>query len=86
MTRLGASVRIAQYVVGSSAVIAALAFGALEARAASEANGRFCPPYNPPTYLGACTSQRQCQEDCEFYNPPPVQGDCVNDGCCVCSI
>jgi hypothetical protein len=46
------------------------------------------PCDNPPTLLGACSSQEECHSRCLGYGG--FQGDCVtaSDGttCCICAI
>lgn len=61
------------------AVLGALAFGAKQALASSRND---CT-YEPPTLLGACAGDVQCQNMCEAVWHDPVVGDCIA-GCCVC--
>lgn len=69
-----------RYLALTSVVLGALAFGARQALAASGAD---CI-YDPPTLLGACTSDQNCQEMCTpVWHPDPVEGHCIS-GCCVC--
>jgi hypothetical protein len=43
--------------------------------------------FDPPTFVGTCTSQSQCQGTCELYwTEGPVQGDCDFNNCCSCVI
>lgn len=84
MTRTSRAMRISKWSIAGVAVIVALGFGALEARASFEASKSDCL-WHPPTYLGSCTSTQQCQSLCEMHNPErPVLGVC--DGCCSCVI
>lgn len=40
--------------------------------------------WHPPTFLGTCSNQLECQGLCDQYNPEPwVAGEC-RDGCCPC--
>lgn len=67
---------IAMLIVSLFAV-GALTFGASELLAANAASACFI---NPPSELGECSTDRQCQEMCDVYNGT---GDCAN-GCCGC--
>ena len=44
--------------------------------------------YDPPTILGACSSEAECDDDCAQHGG--FQGDCIvsSDGstCCLCAI
>jgi hypothetical protein len=66
-------------------VIGGLLFGAQTAWGSSAERSECL--WHPPTFLGACTDQQQCQQMCYQYNSeyPWVLGEC-NDGCCSCVI
>jgi hypothetical protein len=70
--------------VASGAVLAALVAGSLMvgARAAFAHPVMMHCPYNSPGWLGACTSQEQCNTDC-VVNWGGYQGQCTG-GCCRC--
>jgi hypothetical protein len=60
----------------------ALSFGISTAFARpAAANACF---YSPPTALGACSSQAQCQLMCNAYGTNP-NSLCTRAGCCVCA-
>jgi hypothetical protein len=40
-------------------------------------------PYDPPLYLGSCSSQAECDQACKSANGPESQGRCIS-GCCIC--
>jgi len=64
-------------------VLGGLAFGARVAFATGPAAA--CP-FDPPTLLGTCVNQQDCQNKCDQYNPPAGStfGACTGGGCCVC--
>jgi hypothetical protein len=35
-------------------------------------------------FLGACSSQLDCQNKCDQVHQPPVWGRCSTSGCCSC--
>ncbi len=39
--------------------------------------------YDPPRYLGTCSSDQACTNACVAVNGPDSQGRCLN-GCCQC--
>jgi hypothetical protein len=72
----------ASQVLALSLVVAALTFGASQAFASTGAssNGFSCSPAS----IGTCTSQEDCQSQCETAYPnQDVTGDC-RFGCCFC--
>lgn len=73
---------IARFVF-ASLVIGGLTFGAQTALGSSGARSECF--WHPPTFLGTCSDQPECQSLCEQYNPEPVGGECY-DGCCSCVI
>ena len=40
-------------------------------------------PYDPPRYLGSCSSQTECDQACKSANGSESQGRCIG-GCCQC--
>ena len=42
--------------------------------------------WHPPTFLGTCSNQPECQGLCEQYNPEPWVGGECSEGCCSCLI
>jgi hypothetical protein len=62
--------------------VAALVAGVAEARSARKADE--CT-YLAPFYLGACTSNEQCQQMCDPYWPEQNVGACLPAWiCCIC--
>lgn len=39
--------------------------------------------YDPPRYLGTCSSQGECDTNCKIVDGSDAQGRCVS-GCCQC--
>jgi len=62
------------------ALVGGMAFGAREAFAAEASFG--CT-YSPPTQLGVCETEAQCQFACEGVGGD--RGDC-RSGCCFCAL
>lgn len=66
-------------------VIGGLLFGAQTVLAGSTSSPT-CE-FNPPSFVGSCTSQQDCQETCEFYwKEGPTEGTCDHNNCCSCVI
>jgi hypothetical protein len=62
-------------------VVGSLGFGARVALASQPST---CP-WDPPTLLGECQTQQECQALCDSYNPPgSTYGACGLAHCCVC--
>lgn len=61
-------------------VAVALTVGARSAFARSVVNSCL---YDPPRYLGSCSSQTECTNACIAVNGSGSQGRCL-DGCCQC--
>jgi hypothetical protein len=73
--------RVASRVTGSLFALfcaVSLTFGGTTVFA--QAEQQICQT-SPPTFLGACTSERQCDERC--WGAGGIDGECVN-GCCIC--
>jgi hypothetical protein len=66
-------------------VVAGLLFGG-RTLLASSLSERTCD-FNPPSFVGSCTSQQDCQQTCEIYwTQGPVEGTCDHNNCCSCVI
>lgn len=66
-----------------SFVVASLMFGT-RTLLANDGAVAVCD-FQPPIWLGTCSSQQECQIECEQYNPQPTLGEC-SMGCCRCLI
>ena len=66
--------------LAAAVVLSALAFGAQEAAASSS---RSECDWDPPHALGTCTSEEQCDIDCELWGTPGG-GFCNWANCCLC--
>jgi hypothetical protein len=62
-------------------VAVALAVGAQSAFARSVT---MTCTYNPPRYLGSCSTQAECDANCKLVNGQESVGHCGSDGCCQC--
>ena len=80
--------RVAQGVKGIvlGVVITSLSYGAFVATA--DARSRSTCPFEPPSHLGACTTQDACDQACDAINGNPDNfGFCGAPGegfCCHC--
>lgn len=77
MRKLLRQAALTAYVAG---VALALGFGATQA---FEFGTSSCE-WDPPTFLGECLGEINCQRTCEFYLG--WLGECDGEGCCVCAI
>jgi hypothetical protein len=83
MTLKRRSVQLGWFLLGGVAAVI-LGFGIAEARTSRAVPEETCL-YQPPTFLGACTSQSHCQALCnQYYAPGESFGDCDTNGCCTC--
>jgi len=77
MKRVATLIRTA---CGVGSVLAILALGASQLLAGPVT--RSCPPSS----IGTCTSQQDCQNQCDVVFPPPGStGGLCNQGCCYCA-
>jgi hypothetical protein len=69
----------------AAGVVGALLFGA-ETAVGALRNSTECQ-FLPPSFVGACTDQENCQDTCELYwTEGPVEGTCDHNNCCSCVI
>ena len=60
-------------------IVASMGFGAREAVAAKAT----APCYDPPTWLGECASEAECDTRCVIAGG--FEGECKPNGCCACA-